>query len=255
MATIGQFERTLLQFDLAFTSLSREKRLRKMEACEIYRCETSIKHSDELPNIISWKNASVTTARHAKISSDQASFVRHIISNTLPRDSIALDIGLSIFLALVYRFSSRTLLSVSAKVLPPQQSINLYFLGKSLSFRCRVSPLINCTPWSVFGIVCTFYQRITLRELGSIQLQVSTARTRREKRKERRKRRKNRGQSERDALHGIKQRWFAVRCKRHGYCASTLGWSIDEVSSRGNAGLLAFNDSAVNFDQPCIARG
>lgn len=129
------------------------------------------------------------------------------------------------------------------------------FLVKISFFRCRVSPLINYTPWSVFGIVCTLYQRITLRELGSIQLQVSTARTRREKRKERRKRRKNRGQSERGALHGIKQRWFAVRCKRHGYCASTLGWSIDEVSPRGNAGLLAFNDSAVNFDQPCIAHG
>lgn len=100
---------------------SRWKTLRKMEACEIYRCETSIEHSDELHNIISWKNASVTTVHHAKISSDQASFIRHVISNTLPRDSIALDIGLSIFLLLVYRFSSRTLLSVSAKILPPQQ--------------------------------------------------------------------------------------------------------------------------------------
>lgn len=146
MATIDQFERMSLQFDLAFTSLSREKRLHKMEACEIYRCETSIKNSDELPNIISWKNASVTTVHHAKISSDQASFIRDIISNTFPRDSIALDIGLSIFLLLIYRLSSRTLLSASAKILPPQRSITLYFLGKNLFFRYRVSPLINYIP-------------------------------------------------------------------------------------------------------------
>ena len=190
MATIDQFERTLLQFDLTFTSLSREKRLHKIEACEIYRRGTSIKHFDELANIVSWKNASVTTVHHAKISSDQASFIRDIISNTFPRDSIALDIGLSIFLLLIYRLSSTTLLSVSAKILPPQQSITLYFLGKNLFFRCRLSPLINYTPWSVFNIVCTLYQRIVLQEVGSIQLQVSTIRTRREKRRKRKKKTK-----------------------------------------------------------------